>query len=201
MNSTNRGANRAVILLAGLVLLVVGLGALAVGALPSVQTGFADQAPGAENTVTDWLKATPLAGTGHSWLWIAAAAIAVLFIVLFVVFIVRQGRGHTRELLADAPTEHGRTIVDSSVAEHLLQDSLSSRPELVGSHVSTYAVKGTSVLKVSVSCRRGVSPADAKDLVEAQLLALDELLGTSIPALIQVSGGFRTRTAGATRLA
>ncbi|RFA06946.1 hypothetical protein B7R21_17685 [Subtercola boreus] len=201
MNSTNRGANRAVILLAGLLLLAVGLAGLAVGALPTVRTGFADQAPGVLGTVTDALKATPLAATGHSWLWIAAAAIAAVFIVLFVVFIVRQGRGHTRELLAQAPTEHGRTVVDSSVAEQLLQDALSSRPELVGSHVSTYAVKGTSVLKVSVSCRRGVSPADAKDLVEEQLLALDALLGTSVPTLIQISGGFRVRTAGATRLA
>ncbi|RFA12199.1 hypothetical protein B7R22_17380 [Subtercola boreus] len=201
MNSTNRGANRAVILLAGLLLLVVGLAGLAVGALPTVRSGFTDQAPGVLGTVTDALKATPLAGTGHSWLWIAAAAVAAVFIVLFVVFIARQGRGHTRELLAQTPTEHGRTVVDGSVAEQLLQDALSSRPELVGSHVSTYAVKGTSVLKVSVSCRRGVSPADAKDLVEEQLLALDALLGTSVPALIQVSGGFRVRTAGATRLA
>ncbi|MDF2443140.1 MAG: hypothetical protein JWR01_1343 [Subtercola sp.] len=201
MNSTNRGANRAVILLAGLVLLVVGLAGLAVGLLSDVRSSFSDQAPGVLGTVTDWLKATPLADTGHSWLWIAAAVIALVFIALFVVFIARQGGGHTRALLAESPTEHGRTVVDASVAEQLLQDSLGSRPELVGSHVSTYAVRGTSVLKVSVSCRRGVSPADAKDLVEEQLLALDALLGTSIPALIQVSGGFRVRTAGATRLA
>ncbi|PPF89497.1 hypothetical protein C5B96_00960 [Subtercola sp. Z020] len=201
MNSTNRGANRAVILLAGLVLLAAGLSAAAVGALASVRDGYTEQAPGVVSSVTEALKATPLGGTGHSWLWLAAAALLLVLVILFVVFIFRQGGGHTRTLLSEKPTEHGRTVVDSAVAEQLLQESLATHPELVASHVSTYAVKGSSVLKVSVSCRRGVSPADARDLVEAQLLALDELLGSSIPALIQVSGGFRVRTAGATRLA
>lgn len=201
MNSTNRGANRAVILLAGLLLLVAGLAATAVGLLPQIRGGYTDQAPGAVGSVTNVLKATPLGGTGHSWLWLAAAAVLLVLVILFIVFIFRQGGGHTRTLLSEKPTEHGRTVVDSAVAEQLLQESLATHSELVASHVSTYAVKGSSVLKVSVSCRRGVSPADARDLVEAQLLALDELLGSSIPALIQVSGGFRVRTAGATRLA
>ncbi|RFA23350.1 hypothetical protein [Subtercola boreus] len=201
MNSTNRGANRTVILLAGLVLLALGLVSLALGALPGFSRAFDDAAPGVTSTLTDALKATPFSATGHSWLWLIAAPVLLVFAVLFVVFIARQGRGHTRALLSQKPTDDGSTVVDASVAEDLLKESLASHPELVGSRVTTYDVKGTSVLKVSVSCRRGVSPVDARDLVEQQLIALDALLGTTVPALIQVSGGFRTRTAGVTRLA
>lgn len=201
MNATNRGANRAVILLAGLVLLALGLTAAAVGAITSIASGFRDASPAVVSTVTGWLQATPLGSTGHSWLWLAAAAVMLVLIILFLMFILRQGGGHTRTLLEQPPTDDGRILVDAAVAEQLLKDSLDGRPEFVASRVSTYDVKGTSVLKVSVSCRRGYSPADARDLVEQQLRGLDALLGASVPALIQVSGGFRVRSAGATRLA
>ncbi|MEA9986144.1 MULTISPECIES: hypothetical protein [Subtercola] len=200
MNSTNRGANRAVILIAGLVLLVAGAAAVAVGAVPQFRDGWQQRAPEVQKTVTGWLYQTPLGDSGHSWLWIVAAAVALVVSVLLLVFILRQGRGHTRALLSDAPTDDGRTIVEASVAEQLLADGLSGRPELVSSHVSTYSVRGTSVLKVSVSCRRGVSPREAGRMVEQLLLALDALLGSEVPAVVQISGGFRVRTAGSTRL-
>jgi len=51
-----------------------------------------------------------------------------------------------------------------------------------------------------VTCRRGTSPTEVVRIVEQALLALDELLGLRIPALLQISGGFRVRTSRTTRI-
>jgi len=55
------------------------------------------------------------------------------------------------------------------------------------------------VLKVSVTCRRGVSPREATRAVESTLAAFDDLLGLPVPVLIQISGGFRARVSSASR--
>ena len=97
-------------------------------------------------------------------------------------------------------SEHGTTIVDAAVPQHAIQDALDKRPEFIASHVSMYKVRRTPVLKVAVTCRRGVSPRDAATIVESKLRALDELLGRELPALIQISGGLRARATRTTRL-
>jgi hypothetical protein len=130
----------------------------------------------------------------------AVLVVIVLAVVLLVVFALRQGHGRTGTVVDETVGEHGQTVISSKVAEEAIQDALSARPEFVTSHVSTYRVKRTPTLKVSVTCRRGVSPADASAIVESTLRALDQLLGRELPALVQISGGFRARVSGSTRL-
>jgi hypothetical protein len=121
-------------------------------------------------------------------------------VIVLIVFIFRQGRGHTGTALVEPTSAHGTTIIDAAVAENALQDALDGRPEFISSHVSTYRVRRVPVLKVAVTCQRGVSPNDAAMLVEERLRAFDELLGRELPALIQIGGGFRSRVTRATRL-
>ncbi|WP_440708277.1 hypothetical protein [Herbiconiux sp. YIM B11900] len=200
MNSTNRAANRLLILLVGLLLLVVGAAAAAAVLIPVVRDGWKDATGQVTAQVFAWLQQTPLGDTGVSWIMPALLVLAVLAVILLIAFIVRQGRGHTAVAVREDTSEHGATVVESAVAEQVLQDAIDGRPEFVASHVSTYRVKRTPVLKISVTCRRGVSPKDAADIVEDAVRALDLLLGRQLPALVQISGGFRARITSTTRL-
>ncbi len=200
MNSTNRAANRLLILIVGLLLIVVGAAAAAAVLLPGVRDVWTAGAGTVTEQVFSWLQQTPLGDTGVSWIMPAILALAVIAVIVLIVFIARQGRGHTGIVVTEPTSEHGTTVVESSVAEHALQDAIGSRSEFVASHVSTYRVKRTPVLKISVTCRRGVSPKDAAAIVEDAVRALDVLLGRRLPALIQISGGFRARVTSTTRL-
>lgn len=200
MNSTNRGLNRLLIVALGLVLLVVGAAA-AVGAwLPGAKDTWTPIADSVNTQVTGWLQQTPLADTGSSWILIALVAVLVIGIILLLAFSFRQGNGRTGTIVSDRTADTGRTIVDVSVARDALSDALGARDEFLSTSVSAYDVRRTPVLKVSATCRRGVSPRDATAIVEQNLEALDALLGREIPVLVQLSGGFRARVQQSTRL-
>ncbi|MCS5723052.1 hypothetical protein N1028_13345 [Herbiconiux sp. CPCC 203407] len=200
MNSTNRVANRLLVLIVGLLLVVVAAAAAAAVLIPTVRDAWKAIAGDVNAQVASWLQATPLGDTGVSWIMPAVLVVIVLAVILLVVFIVRQGRGHTRTVLSERTSEHGRTEVESALAANALEDAIGSRPEFIASHVSAYRVRRTPVLKIAVTCRRGVSPKDAADIVDDAVRALDELLGRPLPALVQISGGFRSRTGSSTRL-
>ncbi|MCS5734592.1 hypothetical protein [Herbiconiux daphne] len=200
MNSTNRGANRLVILLFGLLALALGAGAIALGLVAGARDAFDTGASSAIGTLGSFSAETGVAATSLSVLWIVALAALAVVVVLLVVFIQRQGRGHHGRVLESEPDADGRTLIDSGFAESALSEALADSPEIVSSHVSTYRVKKTPVLKISATARRGVSPAVVVEVVERAVRALDELLGIRVPVLIQISGGLSTRVAKASRL-
>ena len=200
MTSTNRFANRLLIFGCGFLLLIVGGATAAAVLVPGIRDAWKEAGAQVTDQVGSWLQQTQLAGLEVSWILIAVVALLIVGMVVLIVFIVRHGHGRTSHAVTDSSAENGTTIVESSVAEQALQDALDSHSEFVASHVSTYKVRHTPVLKVSITCRRGVSPKDAARIVESKLLALDELLGRALPALVQVSGGFRARVGKTTRL-
>ena len=200
MNNTNRALNRGLVLAAGLLMLAAAalLGLLATPT--AITDAWSAAADSVRTTVAGWLQATPLAATGNSWLWIIALALLAAIVGLLLGFVVRQGRGHSGRLISEQTTDWGSTQVDSAVAERLLQEALGGRAELLSTRVSTYRVAREAVLKVSVTCRRGTSPTEVVRIVEQALTALDDLLGLRIPALLQISGGFRVRSSRTTRI-
>ncbi|QWT24599.1 hypothetical protein KPL76_04225 [Subtercola sp. PAMC28395] len=199
MNSTNRALNRALLLVAGLVMIGIGGMAMLLAGSQPFAGAWRSAAPAVTATVDGWLLATPLAALGHSWL-LAAAVVLLIAAAALVTFALRQGGGHTRRLLDGPSTAAGSTVVEAGVAEQLLGDALQARPELLSSRVSTYRVRGQSVLKISVTCRRGVSPTETARTIENLLVSLDEQLGARIAAVIQLGGGFRVRASASTRL-
>lgn len=205
MNNTNRALNRILILVTGVIFLAVAAVLALLATQASAQSAFDTGAATIRTTVTQWLQATPLTvtvpgGVPHSWLWLVAIAVLVVIIIALLSIIVRQGRGHTGQLISEQTTDWGSTRVDSAVAEQSLHHALAAHTEFLSARVSTYRVARSAVLKISVTCRRGTNPADAVRVVEHNLRALDDLLGRSIPALVQVSGGFRVRTARTSRI-
>lgn len=200
MNTTNRGANRLLLFIVGLVVLILAATAILLGVLPSFASSWKSTAPAVSKNVSTTFSAVPLFSTGSSWLDLAVVAVLLILVILLVRFIVRQGNGHTTELFHDDTTEHGSTIIKAGVAKEALLEALKRRDDLVSSSVSSFDVKGTNVLKISATARRGVSPKVISDAIQSNLKALDQLLGFEVPALIQISGGFRARTATKTRL-
>lgn len=200
MNTTNRGANRLLIFAVGLVVLIFGAASILLAIWPAFATGWKSTAPTVSDNVASVFHAAPLFATGSSWLYIALIAVLVIIVILLVRFIVKQGNGHTPELFHDDTTAHGSTIVKAGVAKEALQEAMKDRDDLISSSVTTYDVQGTSVLKISATARRGVSPKKISDTIQANLKALDQLLGFEVPAMIQISGGFRARVATKTRL-
>jgi hypothetical protein len=198
MNNTNRGLNRLFVVIVGVILFAVGLGAVAVGSIPMVSDAWKSTAPTVRKNVASVFRSLTVGGI--EWGLIGVIAVLVIIVALLVAFIFRQGHGHTLRFVRDDATEDGSTIIDSRVAEQAVQQALDSRQELVASHVSTYLVKGTPVLKVSATAQRGVSPSEIVNEIETMIVALEKIIGRPVPTSIQVGGGFRSRTTGATRL-
>lgn len=200
MNNTNRGLNRLFIFVIGLILLILGLVAAAVSLVPIIRTGWEDTAPAVQDNVDGAYTASPMFATGNSWIGVGILALLAILVVLLLAFIFKQGHGHTSRLIRDERTENGVTVIDSRVAEDVLNDALTGRPELISSRVSTFDVKGTPTLNIAVTARRGVSPKEVAMTVEQVVHGLDAVIGKQIPAYVQISGGFRARTSSATRL-
>lgn len=201
MNSTNRFANRLLLVVVGLITLALGAAAVGVGTIVPLVEGWDEIAPVALTTVETWLKATPVTQNGPSWILVGILVVLILAIVVLIVFIFRQGRGRTNRLIVARSGDSGTTIVETAVAADILHEALSRHPELISSHVSAYRVRGRPVIDVAVTCRRGTSPRAVGDTVDNSLRELSALLGAEIPALVQIGGGLRTRLAAPQRLA
>ena len=156
-----------------------------------IGTAWATTGARLTGTMTGWLRAEPLRHTSSSWLWILLLLVLAVIIAVLVVFIARQGRGPTRTLLVGPMTGNGRAVVGAAVAEQSLQQALDSQPEIVSARVSTFMIHHTAALKISVTTRRGISPRKMADKLEKSVRALDALLGTELPVLIQLTGGTR----------
>ncbi|MEX1079135.1 MAG: hypothetical protein WED09_08520 [Homoserinimonas sp.] len=195
MNSTNRFANRLLLLLVGLTALLLGAAAVGLATSATLIKGWNQIAPGILATIETFLQATPAEQSAPNWLLAGAAAVAVLVlgIVVLAIFIFRQGRGQTNRVIAREVGNGGTTIIDTAVTADILNEMLSQHPEVIASHVSAYEVRRTPVLDIWVTCRRGASPRAVGDIIENSLNDLESLVGTEIPALIGIRGGSRAR--------
>ena len=199
MNTTNRAANRLFLAVVGLLLIAAGAASVLLAALPAFTSGWRQQSSSITSSGPAFVTAAAV-GT-VSWSTIVIGAVTVVLAVLLIVFILRQGHGHAAAVLERRNGQHGRTKIDLAVPRSLLTDRLAENPDILASRVTAYDVRGTATLKVSVRARRGVSPAAITDDVLTALRSLDAVLGEELPAYLQISGGFRARTAPRARVA
>lgn len=188
MNTTNRGLNRLFILLVGLVLLAAGAVSIVLATVPSVTSQWRSVAKQLANGAQPWV-ADPTIGKA-SLLVIGIAVLALVLILLLITFIVRQGHGRSAAALQqqDGTTS---TRIDLAIPRALLEEHLGKRDELVGLRISAYEVRNTPMLKITARCRRGVSPAVVADLIGRSIGDLEQIVGTDVPAFVQLTGGFR----------
>lgn len=198
MNATNRGLNRLLILVVGLVLVVIGAAALAVVTVPVVADWWRDNRSGVLDTIDGWFAwnpfaAAPGADAGQAApivVPIAGIVLLVLVAALLISFVLRQGRGRSG-IVHRSAVEHGDIVLETDVVANALSDALDDTDAFSSVRVSSWDVKRAQALKVAVTCRRGVSPRTAVETVSAAVESLDRLLGVELPVLVEVGGGFR----------
>ncbi|MFP5316216.1 MAG: hypothetical protein ACLGHS_12690 [Actinomycetes bacterium] len=201
MNQTPRTLNRILLALFGLLLMAAGALAMALST-PAVATWWQSTAARAGGTIGGVLESTTLPGQRDSWLWIVAALLLVLLIILMVAWVANQGKGRSGTLAYDDDDDPvpGSVTINAAVAEQALKAALAERVDLVNTAVSTYEFRGRPALKVKVFPRQGVAPDVVADEVSALVTALDAALGVQTPVLISISGGARTRFTRAERV-
>ena len=192
MNSTNRALNRLLLAITGLASLLAAAAAVLLLAVPGAASVWSRTAGNAVTTA-DAAFGRPLwPGTTVS----AAAAVSLLaalvFVVLLLAFILRQGHGGT-STVATVGTPDGAVEIDTAIPAALIADRLDSVPGVDGVTVSAYRVRGTPALKITVRCRRGASPRTVADALDDAVSRLHDALGTPLPVYAQLVGGFRAR--------
>lgn len=198
MNSTNRGLNRLLILIVGLLFVVLGAAALAAVTVPVVADWWRDNRGSVLDTIDGWFAWNPFAavpGTDAGQaapILVPIAGIVLLVIVAAVLisFVLRQGRGRSG-IVHRASVDHGDIVLQTDVAADALGDALDDTEAFSAVRVSAWDVNRAQALKVAVTCRRGVSPRTAVETVSSAVESLDRLLGVELPVLVEVGGGFR----------
>ncbi|MEZ2391185.1 hypothetical protein AB6813_16895 [bacterium RCC_150] len=202
MNGTPHVLNRVLIGILGLKLIAVGILLVLLATVPAVGSWWRSWSTGIWEHAKFIAEQTRIPGREESWLWIAAAAILVVLIVLMVTWLSQQGKGRANLIVADYDDARtpGDVSIGGGVAEQALKAALADRPDLAGVTVATYEVKGVPGLRIRVQPRQGVSPhtlaAELSGLVEA----LDSVVGRRTPVLIHLGSGARTRFSRAERV-
>lgn len=199
MTSTNRAANRLLLLVVGLLLLAIG-GALAAFVVSSRARQVWEEATQRVQSwwaSAPWLTAQPWPGVG--WWLILAVLLCLVGVVVLAIFILRQGGGRSRVAYRSS-SPVGQVTLDASVAQDLLGDALDEIPGVVSSRISVYRVRGQHVMRISAVCRRGASPHRIAHNVEQLVYAVDKVLGGELPVLLDISGGVRSWVARRARL-
>ncbi len=201
MTSTHRGLNRLLLGLVGLVILAVGAAVTATALLPGGATTWKDVTGQASERAHSALDSTPLPDGQTSWWSVGVLAAGLILIILLAAWIFSQGGGKTHRILRekDSSDAEGSTTVDTGFAAEAIKTALKEDPRILGTSVSSWDIKGTDGLKISIQARRGASPADITTTVERLLGGLDSLLGKTVPVLIYIGSGTRTNLARAQR--
>jgi len=175
VNATNRGLNRTLLLVVGIVLLVVGAAVATAAAVPDWLAVWIDGVASVDLAFDPSQPAT-LA---------IVLAVCVVVIALLVVFVVRQGRGHARTLVHRGGAA-GSVDVDAKVAATLIEAALADHPAVSSVDVSGYRVRRTPALKIALSLRKGSSPSDVRVAVDRVVERWDAVLGSEVPVLITI---------------
>lgn len=207
MNSTNRALNRLLLGVVGLVLLVVGGAAAAAALVPNWTAVWQDSSATASEAVRSFAASTQLDALGRSWLLPAAVLLAAVVIALLLWFVLRQGRGRTgtayhvagvRSTRRTAAT--GGLTVSTQLARTVLAAALESNDDIVSVRVSSYRVRRTPVLKVTLGARPGASVARIATALSAAVSRLDRVLGTELPVLAQITNTLPARLSSTSRV-
>lgn len=198
MNATNRGVNRVILFVVGVVL-VAGGGAAATAALwPPAGEIWRTGLSRAVNGMLEADRASRIsAATAASWFTVALLAVLLLIVVVAVRVIARLGGGRSgvviREEAADGA--QGPVTILPGFASDAITHSLASREEILSSRVNASRVRGADVLHVSITPRQNASPVDVVETVTTLVDNLATLTGRETPTLVSVHSGIRSRLA------
>lgn len=198
MNHVNRGFNRTILFIAGLLLVAAGALAALAALLPSIGDAWTRNGEAAIAAAQDLHGATTVTpDAAVTWLDVGVVVACALVAVLCVIAIVRMltGRRRDRVRIAVREDDLGRIVISDTFAADALQQSLAQRPEIVSSKISGGRYGGSEVLHVSVTPRSGVSPREVADTVTGLANNLARLTGSTNPVYVSIHAGLRSRIA------
>ena len=185
MNATNRVLNRAVLLIAGLLLAAAGAAALLWAWRPDRAQVVLSHV---ERSVDDALQgqSVTVLGSDIPVVLIAASVAALILAVALIIFVFARGRGSVHDV-ARIRADDGRTEVDRSVVDAVLSGALIACPDVVSARTGVFLVKGVRTVRLSVTVRQGASLGDVLAAAEQAIRDWDSLLGGETPILIHLT--------------
>lgn len=174
-------ANRFLIGLIGLILLLAGLATL------GISLGIYDQAaqdePVINSTADGWLQE-------HSWIWWAIAGAGVLIALVCLWWLLAQAASNrVSNLRVEDRTEGGRTSVDASALTDALEGEIESYRgvERAKAHLSGSASAPRLSLNVSLDGRVDVAEVHQRITTDALPHARQALSADSLPTRLELS--------------
>lgn len=205
MNGTPRGFNRFLLGLLALIFMAFGAGLALVIAVPSIASWWQEFSGPQVQRVSDLAVRTHMNSASGSWIWLIAAAVLLLVVILMISWVASQGKGRTNVLYdyagsADQDGVAGRVLLSCAVAEQALKRALLERSDLLSVSVTSYDFRGQTSLRVHVLPRKGVAPQQVAGDVGALVESLDALLGAQVPVLLSIGSGARSKFTKAERV-
>ena len=186
MNATNRAVGRTALVLVGLALLVLGVGAILVQTVPWAATTWHDLG----TALGDLGRKTARDASVTAWTWVLGGGVVLGILALVVLTTIGGGRvGTVVEDDGSAGGVAGSVRIDAAAVQHALSSAIGSMPEVGSLAVDVYRVRGSRAIRIRVRPRRGASPRDVTTGVERIVADLDALLGDRLPVLLEIARG------------
>ncbi|WP_413249706.1 hypothetical protein [Sinomonas flava] len=213
MNGTPRMLNRVLIAVFGLLVFAAGALMLLLAAVPAFAQWWQSWAPDAAVRAGAAFEATHFPGSRVSWLWLIAAALAVLVVLLMVWWVSQQGTGRRDLIAATAPdggTAPGGQLAEGEVpglvgiaaaaVDQALRGVLAERKDVLSTAVAAVEFEGRTALRIRTVARQGADPGAIAAEVEQLVRRLDLVMGIAVPVLLHVTSGARARFSRAERV-
>ena len=198
MNNTNRGVNRTILLVTGLVLIVGGAAAILARTWREAGDIWSSALTSSVEALQRLDAASLLPGlTQTSWLGIGIAAVLIAVAVVAVVVLARLGGGAGHAVLTSDAERGARDaiVIEQGFASDALTQTLERREEILSARVRARRIRGTDVMHVIVTPRKNTSPAEVATTVGALIANLEALVGRDLPTLVSIKSGIRSRLA------
>lgn len=203
MNTTPRWLNRSILLILGALFAATGAAALLLALSEERSRRWGSAVSQAPEAIREIGSSTRLERLGHSWIWLVLLAVLLLCVVVAVAVAAGQGGGRTSRILQRRGTGgavEGAVLIDLGLAEQSLSEEIRADPDVLSVQVTGHTVRKTTALRISVAARKGASPARIAGEIQDIVSRWDEVFGTEIPVVVDIAGGIRTRTSGASRI-
>jgi hypothetical protein len=186
MNATNRVVGRTALVLVGLALLVLGVGAVLVQTLPWAATAWHERAGVLDALGTDAPRETSVT----AWTWVLGGALVLGILAIVVLSTLGGGRvGTVVDDDGSAGGVAGSVRIDAAAVQHALSSAIGAMPQVGSLAVDVFRVRGGRAIRIRVRPRRGASPRDITTGVEEIVADLDALLGDRLPVLLEIARG------------
>lgn len=195
MNDTNRGLNRFILVIFGLLLVAVG-GAVA---LVSFWSEGARTWVSTAEAVRGWfdgaVTSSRIGAGSASWIVVGILILMMVVIVLLGAALFHLG-GRTNKAVArtqGSETGLGRITVTRGFASDAIKQALAPRDEIIATRVTSNDVLRQPVVEIGLIPRRGASPRQLADSVAEIARNLAAVTGSHLPTYISIHSSLRAK--------